>query len=453
MLELLTTRNSGTGGRMRDEGAREKQRARKGARRSEWTMRIAASCMAILAYMAPPAVAQVDQQRAQQFFKEAQALCERDGGRLWGVSICAPMVIGDARTQTFATSQPPPDAPRSKLIGILMGPIQWGDTMWAALVWDMVANQPTNVRNAMFLHESFHIVQNKPLGLGVETNSAEHLDTVEGRYWLRLEWHALARALRDSGETRTLAIRDALAFRQARYARFPDKVETERALDINEGLASYTGIVLAAQSAADAIASALDELKGQESGESYVRTAAYASGPAYGLLLDAASPGWTRTVRASDNPAVLLMRALGVQPSADAAAAATRYRGAELRAAEEQREQERQARIAELRRRFVDGPVLVMPGGGGGFSDSHGAVVIPNVGTIWFGDYRQKGPWGALEANKGVLVSTDGRTRRLPAPVRRDDGAISGDGWTLKVAPGWVVREGPRRGDYEVVRQ
>jgi len=79
-------------------------------------------------------------------------------------------------------------------------------------------------------------------------------------------------------------------------------------------------------------------------------------------------------------------------------------------------------------------------------------VVIADVGTIWFGDYRQKGPWGALEANKGVLVSTDGRTRRLSAPVRRDDTTISGDGWTLKVAPGWVIREGARRGDYEVVR-
>ena len=32
-----------------------------------------------------------------------------------------------------------------------------------------------------------------------------------------------------------LAIRDALAFRQARYARFPEKAETERALDSNEG--------------------------------------------------------------------------------------------------------------------------------------------------------------------------------------------------------------------------
>jgi hypothetical protein len=305
----------------------------------------------------------------------------------------------------------------------------------------------------MFLHESFHIFQRQPLGLGVGTNSAEHLDIEDGRYWLRLEWHALARALRDSGEARTLAIRDAAAFRQARYARFPDKVETERALDINEGLASYTGIVLAAPSTADAIAMALDELTGQESGESYVRTAAYASGPAYGILLDAASPGWTRTIRSSDNPAWLLMRALGVQPTADAVAAATRYGGAELRAAEHQREQQRQARIAELRRRFVDGPVLLMPGGGRGFSDSHGAVVIPDVGTIYFGEYHQTGEWGALDADKGVLVSTDGRTRRLAAPVRGDSTTISGDGWKFKAAPGWVVRAGARPGDYEVVRQ
>jgi hypothetical protein len=399
-----------------------------------------------------PAAAQVDQQRAQEFFKEAQALCERDGGRLWGASTCAPMVIGDARTQTFATSQPPPDAPRSKLIGILMGPIKWGDTMWAALSWDVVANQPPRVRNAMFLHESFHILQMR-LGLLVETDAAEHLDSPDGRYWLRLEWHALARALRESGEARTLAVRDALAFRQARHARFPDKFETERALDINEGLASYTGIVLAAPSEADAIASALDELVGQESGESYVRTAAYASGPAYGLLLDAASPGWTRTVRASDDPAAMLMRALAIQPIADVEAAAARYGGAEIRAAEEQREQQRRARVAELRRRFVDGPVLLMPGGGSGFQDSHGALVIPDVGTIWFGEYHQKGEWGALDADRGVLVTSDGRTRRLPAPVRRDETTISGDGWTLKVAPGWVVREGARQGDYEVVKR
>jgi hypothetical protein len=34
-----------------------------------------------------------------------------------------------------------------------------------------------------------------------------------------------------------------------------------------------------------------------------------------------------------------------------------------------------------------------------------------------------------------------------------DDTTISGDGWTFTAAAGWVVREGARRGDYEVVRQ
>jgi hypothetical protein len=424
-------------------------------------MRVPAWCGALLAYVtighAPPALAQVDQQRAQIYFKEAQALCERDGGRLWGVSICTPMVIGDARTQTFATSQPPPDAPRSKLIGILNGPILWGDTMWAAMSWDTIANWPAPTRGEAFLHESFHIVQPR-LGLTLPSNSAgavlsEHLDLLEGRYWLRLEWRALARALRESGERRGLAVRDALAFRQARHTRYPDKVESEHGWDITEGLASYTQTVLGAPSEADAIARTLELLADAEGGESFVRTFPYTSGPAYGLLLDAASPGWARTVRATDDVAVLLMRALAIQPAADAGAAAARYGGAELRAAEEQRDQQRAARIAELRRRFVEGPVLVMPGGGSGFSDSRGAVVIADVGTIYFGPYSQSGEWGTLEADNGVLVTSDGRLRRLPAPVRGDGTTISGDGWTIKAAAGWVIREGARPGDYEMVRK
>ena len=441
------------------------QRSRISETARGWTMRIAAFCTAALAYMvvaAPsPAAAQVDQQRAREYFKEAQALCERDGGRLWGVSICAPMVIGDVRTQTFATSQAPPDAPRPKLIGILNGPIQWGDTMWAALSWDTIANWPARTRGESFLHESFHTLQQRHLvdaryesrpGANVQSEN-EHLDSVDGRYWLRLEWRALARALRESGEPRILAVRDALAFRQARQTRFPNNVESERAYEINEGVASYTGTVLAAPSQGEAMARALELLAGAENGESYVRTFAYNSGPAYGLLLDAASPGWPRKMRVNDDPEAMLMRALGVQPVADAAAAAARYGGAEVRAAEEQREQQRQARIAELRRRFVDGPVFVMPGGGSGFTDSHGATVVPDSGTVYFGDYRMSGEWGTLDAHNGVLIATDGRSRRLPVPVRADETTISGDGWTFKAGAGWIIREGARKGDYEVVRR
>ena len=419
-------------------------------------MRISASCTAVLTYVVigypPPAVAQVDQQRAQEYFKEAQVLCERDGGRLWGVSICAPMVIADMRTQTFATSQPAPEAPRPQQVGFVNAPIQWAGTTWGAYIWDFVVNTTPRGRRELFLHELFHGVQPQ-LGLVVQAEASEHLDAVDGRYWLRLEWRALASALRESGGQRNLAVRDALAFRQARRMLYPARVEGERAQEITEGLAAYTGTVLAAQSAADAVVGALDLLANAEQAESFVRTFAYMSGPAYGLLLDASSPGWTRRVRGTDDLATLVMRALAVQPATDATASAIRYGGVEIRASEEKREQERQGRLAELRRRFVDGPVLVMPGGGGTASDSRGALVIPGVGTVYFHAFRSSGDWGTLEAEKGVLVASDGRTRRLPEPMRRDDGTFAGDGWTFTAAAGWVVREGARRGDYEVVRQ
>jgi hypothetical protein len=408
----------------------------------------------LLAGVAPPALAQVDQQRAQEYFKEVQALCQRDGGRLWGVSLCGPMVIADGRTQTFATSQPAPEGARPRLLGLVNAPVQWGGTTWGAYRWDDVASKTPRARQELLLHELFHGVQPQ-LGLTAPALATEHLDAMDGRYWLRLEWRALTRALGESGEQRKLAVRDALAFRQVRRMLYPSMAESERAQEITEGLAAYTGTVLAAQSAADAIGGALDLLAGADSAaleSSLVRTFAYVSGPAYGLLLDASSPGWTRRVRGSDDLATLVMGALAVQPAPDAAASATRYGGAELRASEQQREQERQQRLAELRQRFVDGPVLVIPGGGSGMSDSRGAVVIPGIGTVFFGPYRASGAWGTLEAENGVLVASDGRLRRVAGPVRRDDGTFTGDGWTFKAATGWVVREGTRSGDYQVVR-
>ena len=105
------------------------------------------------------------QQRAQEYFKAAQAVCERDGGRLWGVSVCAPMVIADRRTQTFATSQPAPEGARPRLLGLVNAPIEWGGATWGAYMWDDVVNRTPRERKELFLHELFHGVQPK-LGRG-----------------------------------------------------------------------------------------------------------------------------------------------------------------------------------------------------------------------------------------------------------------------------------------------
>src|SRR5829696_8044113 len=47
----------------------------------------------------------VDTALAEQYFKEAEALCERDRGRLWGLSLCGPMIFVDRKTRTVVANQ------------------------------------------------------------------------------------------------------------------------------------------------------------------------------------------------------------------------------------------------------------------------------------------------------------------------------------------------------------
>src|SRR5262245_37554162 len=147
-----------------------------------------------------PAAAQVDQQRAEAYFNEAAAICQRDGGRLWGVSLCGPMVFADARTRTLATNQPRPTAAQPRNLGFANAPIDWGGSRWAAYMWDFTTFLPdARARGSLMLHELFHRIQPE-LGLITPSGQNAHLDTVEGRVSLRLEWRALARALAEAGE-------------------------------------------------------------------------------------------------------------------------------------------------------------------------------------------------------------------------------------------------------------
>jgi hypothetical protein len=146
------------------------------------------------------------------------------------------------------------------------------------------------------------------------------------------------------------------------------------------------------------------------------------------------------------------MLAARIQPTEDASSAASRYRGVELRAAETERDQKLTTRIAELRKRFVDGPVLILPAAGGGTFDIRGAIALPASGTVYFSTYRIAGDWGTMEASNGVLVSPDRSTRSLAGRFRTEGRTLSGDGWTVTLASGWVVRSGPRPSDSQVVR-
>src|SRR3954447_21523964 len=244
--------------------------------------------LALLA-AATAADAQVQPQLAQQWFEEATKLCEREAGWLWGVSLCGPMVIVDPATGTRATSQPEPEGPPPRFSGSADGPVTWGGARWFAFPLYMLAGD-ADARQQNMLHGLFHRIQPE-LGLVTDDGLNEHLDTLEGRVWMQLEWRALRRAMESTGSRRAEAIADALAFRRERRRRFPGAADNERRDEIAEGLPSYTQVAAWANSPADAHRAAAPPASIDAS---LVGTFPYMSGPPYGVLLDDFLPEWRR---------------------------------------------------------------------------------------------------------------------------------------------------------------
>ncbi len=405
--------------------------------------------MSLVLGICAPAGAQVDEQLAETYFDEAKILCEREDGRLWGVSLCGPMVFADPVTQSIATDQPAPPGDRPRALGFANAAMDWGGVRWSTNIWQMIPVDDEGKRAELMLHELFHRIQAQ-LGFMTPNGQNDHLDTLEGRYWLQLEWRALAQALRTSGPERTSAVGDALGFRLMRRALFPDAAANEQPEEIREGLAQYTATVAAAVDNSAATLSAIDQLASYARQPTFVRTFAYPTGTAYGILLDAWSPGWTRQIQATADLGELLITATNIQPTEDVTSASSRYGSDDLRAAEEKRDIDQKARVALLRQRFVDGPVLVVPRGRGASFITTGATPIPGAGTT-LSNYRVTGEWGSLEADN-ILVSVDGETLRVPATPGLEGTTFAGDGWSVTLATGWIVRPGPRAGDFEVVR-
>jgi hypothetical protein len=401
---------------------------------------------------AAAANAQVDPQLAQRYFEEANALCERDAGNLWGVSLCGPMVIFDPATGTRAASQPEPEGPPPRFLGFADGPVNWGGLRWFVWpLWMLPAND-ADARQQIMLHGLFHHIQQE-VGLIASDGFNEHLDTLEGRFFMQLEWRALGRAVESNGSEQLEAIADALAFRRERRRLFPGAADNERRDEIREGLASYTGIAAWADSPAAARRAAAIAAAGGEQQQSFVGNFEAASGPAYGVLLDDLLPGWRRDVSASSDLGEMLAAAIDRPPTADVAVAAARYDGAALRVAEEARDRAQQVRVAELRARFVDGPVLTMPAAGSGTSNTLGSVGIPGIGTVYFNNFTLAARWGRLDANGGVLRSADGTTLSLPVTAPLEGAALQGDGWSATLNAGWVVRPAARPGSFVIVSE
>ena len=402
---------------------------------------------------------------AGRYFAEARALCARDGGRLWGLSLCGPMMLADPSTRAVVASEPDREGVLKRsgavFVGTLPPDINIANTAfeWAGVNWMLVMSTAVPAdghrRGAMLMHELWHREQ-AALGFPASGAANAHLDTREGRVWLQLEWRALGAALASRGPGRRRAVADALLFRARRRALFPRAAVEEREMEMHEGLAEYTGVRLGGSP--DPARFVVDiNLPEESRRESFVRSFAYASGPAYGLLLDAAAPGWTRRLRRTDDLAELLRARLRLTPTRDdervAAARARVYGGEDLTAAEVRREEARRQVVAVYRARLVEGPVLSLPLRSMRMSFDPGNLVpLEGLGTV-YPNIRVVDVWGVLNVSRGgALMNKTYSGIVVPAPPDASARPVRGDGWTLELNGGWVLAPGARQGDFVLKR-
>jgi hypothetical protein len=420
-----------------------------------------------LVLLAASAHAQIDVALAKQYFEELRQTSDIDAGRAWGVSLYGPIFFVDPSTRAVVADRPDPQGLLKSKDGVWTGTfpdnrnaantaIDWLGVRWTMVMWPV--NEYRQPRERLLVHECFHRIQQ---GLGLPAGDAvnSHLDGADGRIWLQLEWRGLERALRQPAAERKEAIADALLFRGYRRSLFAEAAANENKLELNEGLAEYTGLKLTSEDNEELRLRADRGLREAASNLSFARSFAYTSGPAYGALLDLSGRQWRKQIASVGDLGKLLGSCYGLgdaKPGREAAlAAASRYQGQEVISLETRRAEQREKRILAARQKFIEGPVLILPlSKDVDYSfDPNDVMGIDSLNTV-YPTMRLVDAWGILEVSDGAWLIRGGNgslvRAQVPAPQSGSAAALKGEGWTLTLKQGWRIVAAERRGDFKV---
>jgi hypothetical protein len=415
---------------------------------------------------AQPDSGAIPQADAARIFARAHALCTADAGRLWGVSLCVPIVLADPNTHAAVANTALRGSVRDGSLfrfrlpaGSLISstPTVYEGVRVAEISWPLYGGAETEAVTLM--HESFHVVQPK-LGFngypGTSSISGDpFLDTQAGRTWLRGEFRALRVALQTTGASRASALHDALAMRFFRASLSTSTAEEEREQEIMEGLAEATGID-AGLAPDRRIAYALHDIAFVEEQPSYARSFPYAIGPAYSELLDAVTPNWRRSVTPSSNIARMAMEAYDLTVTAPSASQAqaiiARYGGAAIESQEAALAARKVALHTKYTRELVAGSTITLPMAHFRirFDPRDIETFAPN-GSVYH-SLTLSAPWGTITVSGGdAMISNDFRFLTVAAPSDVRGSTMKGEGWTLALAPGYSLVSNPEKSGSYIV--
>ncbi len=399
------------------------------------------------------------------FFEEVRA-AESEHFNLWDRDMYGPILVVNPQTREVYSNFPDAGGALVRRGDIYEGrlpeEININNTIvhWNGREWAMVMLPLPNYRKArisLFAHELFHVVQ-PSLGFRGYSPDNSQLDEKNGRILLRLELEALRKALETpSTNEMKKCLTDAMTFREYRYLIYPQAKFTENLLELNEGLAEYTGLIVSDMTREEAVYFFERSINAFVRYPTFVRSFAYETIPVYGYLLRQSDRYWNKDISPTTNLSDYFIRAFGLNipfhlPSAERAIE-DRYDGKLIRAEETNRESIRIQQIATYRKEFINRPhVEIMFEKMHLTFDPRDVIPLDDKGNV-YPTIRVTDEWGILDVRNGALMSPRWDKIIVSAPTSIDGADASGDGWTLKLSSGYMIVEDYTTGNYILTRK
>lgn len=416
----------------------------------------------ILAFAAQGALAQaLTHDHAAKYFDEIKAAAQSHK-QLWGKSLYAPIMLVDPATRHIYANTPDSlgelrqngkiyEGTLPKAINTSNTAMKWNGTVWAMI--SLPISNSKEDRVDLLAHELFHRMQ-PALGFRMGISDNKHLDQKEGRIYLKLELNALKEAVAEtSPDVRQKHIQNAILFRAYRHSLYPQADSTENILELNEGIAQYTGEAVSGRSHNDMVGYMLWNIDHITSQPSLIRSFAYLTTPMYGYMLQQTDKYWNRKVNGSTNLTQFFADAFKVKLPSNIAEAVEQNRpqyGADsIIAQETERDNRHRALIAEYKRVLVEDPHLRLPAIGMSVSfNPQNVTSMDELGTV-YPTLRVSDQWGILTVEKGALIGPNWECVSVSKPTSYNESQAAGEGWTLSLSNGYTVAKGSD-GNYTV---
>ncbi len=400
-------------------------------------------------------ISKIEIKKYENIFKDLEEYLNKENGELWNHQLYGPILLVNQENRLIIANEP--DSMNfltkngkvytgilPKEINIANTAIDWNGKIWTMLMLPLPKDY--NEQLSLFTHELFHRIQTEIGFANLHQKPCNHLDKLNGRIYLKLELEALKKALRTNDKNvQTEHIKNAVLFRLYRQQLFPEAKESENSLELNEGIAEYTGTILSNRNDKDLKNHYIQAIDTLYTNTTFVRSFAYRTTPVYGYFIKQKNENWNKEISNKTDLTEFVATQFNVTVSDNLENTIEKirneydYQG--INDFETERNRKQKELLAKLEAKFQLNPILTIPIENMNIRFSPGDLIpFKDIGTV-YQNIRITDNWGILLVEEDALIGKRWKEVIVSEPTEISDTIIKGEGWELELNNEWKLEK------------